>query len=55
MLDPLYNTDGGIHRVDCIVAKLPYNEGAFNIEVHVMGKVIKWEPRGYHVISESAL
>ena len=30
----LYNADGGVHRV----AKPPYNKGAFNIHVEVMGK-----------------
>ena len=50
---PLYNTDGGVHRADHVIAKPPYNEGAFNIKV--MGKVLQWEPRGNHVISESAL
>ena len=50
---PLYNADGGFHRVERVIAKPPYNEGVFKIVV--LGKVLQWEPRGYHVISESAL
>ena len=31
---PLYNAEGGVHRlsrVDRVIAKPPYNKGAFNI------------------------
>ena len=46
---PFYNTDGGIHRVDRVIAKLPYNK----VLLTYKGNVLQWEPSGYHVISES--
>ena len=39
---PLCNPDGGIHRADHVVAKHPYKEGTFNIEI--MENVLQWEP-----------
>ena len=52
---PLYNANNGVHSVDRVIAKPPYNEGAFNINVLVIGIVLQWDPRGYHIISESTL
>ena len=42
------NADGGVHKADYVIAKPPCN-------IEVMKKVLQWEPRGYHVITESAL
>ena len=40
----LYNTDDEVHRADHVIAKPPYNEDAFNIEL--MEKVLQLEPKG---------
>ena len=46
----VYNGDGGVSRVDHVIAKPPYNDGTFNVESYPVGT--KGLP---YVISESNL